>query len=61
MEFRETLGERQPKTGSLVFSLQPVVDLAEGGERNLHVLLRHADAGVADGDCNLAVSTGDLQ
>src|SRR5579871_3464153 len=48
MKFNETLGQRKSEPRSLVFSLQPIVDLAKGGQRYLDVLRRHSNSRVGN-------------
>ena len=47
MQFDKRLGQGQAQTRALIAALQPVIHLAEGLQRHLHVLRGHADAVVA--------------
>src|SRR5690348_13820716 len=48
MQFDDTSHDRQAEAGTLVFARELTVDLAERRQRDMHVLLVDADAGIAD-------------
>src|SRR6185312_1177216 len=50
MQFDQFLGKRQAEAGAFVTARETVVDLAERRQRDLNILVRHADAGIGDAD-----------
>ncbi len=50
MQFHKGAGQRQAQPGALIAALQPVIHLAEGLQRHLHIFRAHADASVGHRD-----------
>src|SRR6058998_2908878 len=55
MHFDEGFGDSEAEAGAVVAARERAVDLAERLERARNLLRRHADAGVADADQQVAV------